>query len=85
MSLGYRHSLFLAENSEVIGAGLNRDFQLGLGDGHSKSNYYSPIKLHSLQAQNIKQIIAGGFSAAITSTDQILVWGQGEFGTFSSP
>ena len=29
--------------------------------------------------------MAGTFSAAISSSDQILIWGQGEFGVIKSP
>ena len=33
----------------------------------------------------ITKVVAGGFSAALTSQSEILVWGQGEFGSFLSP
>jgi hypothetical protein len=31
------------------------------------------------------KIFAGGFSAAITEKNQLIVWGTGEFGVFTTP
>ena len=60
---------------------------MGLGESNSASitNFYSPIKLEQLEIHNIKSIAAGGFSAAITDMKQIIVWGTGAFGVFSTP
>lgn len=44
-----------------------------------------PIHIDTLARQNIRKVIAGGFSAAITAKHQILVWGSGEFGSFKTP
>jgi hypothetical protein len=33
----------------------------------------------------ITQISAGGFSAVLTSTQNIILWGTGEFGCFKTP
>ena len=30
----------------------------------------------------VEKVFAGGFSVAITSHNELLVWGSGEFGTF---
>ena len=85
MSLGYRHSLFLASNGDVYGAGLNRNYQLGLGNTHSLLNYNTPVHIDALDGQKVLKIEAGGFSAAITMQSEILIWGEGEFGVFHLP
>lgn len=66
MSLGYRHSMFLAANGKVYGCGLNNSHQLGLGSSNSVSNYMSPVEIETLKGQSIIKVVAGGFSAAIT-------------------
>jgi hypothetical protein len=33
----------------------------------------------------ITKVVAGGFSAALTAQNEIMVWGAGEFGQFTSP
>jgi len=34
---------------------------------------------------NIRKVIAGGFSSALTAQDELLIWGTGEFGQFKTP
>ena len=60
---------------------------MGLGEqGQSKeTNFYSPLKLASLEIHNVVKVAAGGFSAAITDMRQLIVWGTGAFGVFSTP
>jgi len=38
-----------------------------------------------LEIHDIKKVCAGSFSAALTSNNQLIIWGQGEFGTFKTP
>jgi len=38
-----------------------------------------------LQMHEIVNVAAGGFSAALTSNQQIILWGTGEFGRFTNP
>lgn len=60
---------------------------MGLGDSHlsREINFFKPLKLTQLEIHRIQQIAAGGFSAAITDIRQLIVWGTGNFGTFSTP
>jgi alpha-tubulin suppressor-like RCC1 family protein len=90
VSFGYKHSLFLSKRGSVYGAGLNTNYQLGLGDKgqqkvHSSQIEVKPIKIESLNGLGIAKVIAGGFSAALTTQNQILVWGEGDFGVFKTP
>ena len=60
---------------------------MGLGDSPQavENNFYAPLKLDQLDIHNIVHIAAGGFSAAITDQNQLIVWGTGQFGVFSTP
>jgi hypothetical protein len=33
----------------------------------------------------ITKVVAGNFSVALTNQNEVLVWGSGEFGSFSTP
>ena len=43
ISLGSRHTLFLTQNSNVYGAGLNSNFELGLGS--CEEGFCQPVKI----------------------------------------
>lgn len=86
MSFGFSHVLFLTDLNEVWGCGQNSSFELGLGfQEHQEPIYTYPVLIRSLKNTQIKKVVAGTFSAAINSSDQILIWGQGEFGIIKSP
>ena len=90
VSFGYKHSLFLSKRGSVYGSGYNSDYQLGLGDKgpnkvHSTKTEIKPVKIEALNGLGIAKIIAGGFSAALTTQNQLLVWGEGDFGVFKTP
>lgn len=50
-----------------------------------ETNFFRAIKLTQLEIHNVQQISAGGFSAAITDQNQLIVWGSGAFGNFATP
>ena len=52
ISFGYRHVLMLTWEGEVLGAGLNLNYELGLGLQESEhcSNYLSLVKIKSLES-----------------------------------
>lgn len=86
VSFGYQHSLFLTSDHQVYGCGKNLNFELGLGFQNDQQEAYStPVHIQNLQSMQIQKVIAGTFSAAINSENQILVWGLGEFGVIKSP
>ena len=60
---------------------------MGLGDHPQaiENNFFTPLKLDQLEIHNIVHCAAGGFSAAITDLNQLIVWGTGQFGVFSTP
>jgi alpha-tubulin suppressor-like RCC1 family protein len=86
ISFGYRHILLLASNDTVWGAGLNANYELGLG-GSQKSHvrYTSPVSISSLERVQVKKVMAGSFSAVINGKDELVIWGSGEFGVIKSP
>jgi len=52
---------------------------MGMGDSNlaKQKLFYSPIRLRHLEIHEITKVEAGGFSAALTSDKQILIWGSG--------
>lgn len=87
MALGYKHALFLDTEGRVYGGGQNKNMELGLGSQQEAFTQFInyPIQIQSLNHFNISQVIAGGFSSALTVQDELLIWGTGEFGQFKSP
>ena len=48
--------------------------------------FHSPVKIQSLDQYHLVKVRAGStISAAITSDNEILVWGSGEFGILQVP
>jgi len=60
---------------------------MGLGESSDAvtNNFFTPLKLEQLSIHNLVHCSAGGFSAAITELNQLIVWGTGQFGVFSTP
>jgi len=60
---------------------------MGLGESSDAvtNNFFTPLKLDQLSIHNLVHCSAGGFSAAITELNQLIVWGTGQFGVFSTP
>lgn len=60
---------------------------MGLGDSPQavENNFYAPLKLDQLDIHNNVHVAAGGFSASITDQNELIVWGTGQFGVFSTP
>lgn len=69
VSCGFRHSLFLTENGRVFGAGTNKKSEMGLGNTRMSTDarFSIPIRLESLEMYHITKVLAGTFSAALTS------------------
>lgn len=38
-----------------------------------------------METYSIEKIAAGGFSAALTTTNDLIIWGSGDFGIFQTP
>lgn len=87
VSCGYKHTLCLTVNGLIYGMGSNRKHEMGLGDTQDsrKPNFFSPIKLNQLEIHNLIKVSAGGFSAALTDHNQVIIWGSGNFGVFNTP
>jgi hypothetical protein len=43
------------------------------------------VRITSLSGFGICKVIAGSFSAALTFSNQLYIWGKGEFGVIKSP
>ena len=87
LSLGYQHSLFLAQDGRLFGCGMNANFELGLGikDGADRKSYDCPVEIRSAALSDVTEVRAGCFSAAISGRGHLLIWGTGEFGQIKSP
>ena len=79
VSCGYRHTLALTVKGHIYGFGSNRRHEMGLGDSTQavENNFYAPLKLEQLLIHNVVHVAAGGFSAAITDHNELIVWGTG--------
>ena len=66
-SLGYQHMLLLTYSGRVLGAGRNREHQLGLGGHHGNQEQGSsvPVRIDSIRDVEVLKVVAGGFSAAL--------------------
>lgn len=62
---------------------------MGFGDEPAslalEPSFATPQKLDHLGIHEIIKVRAGGFSAAITEKNQVILWGTGEFGVFKTP
>jgi alpha-tubulin suppressor-like RCC1 family protein len=83
VACGYRHTLVLTERGQVYGMGSNRRYELGMQPQTPKC--LAPHRIQALDIYNVTKVKAGSFSAALTSEQEILVWGTGEFGQVQSP
>ena len=79
VSCGYKHTLVLTNGRRVFGMGDNRKHEMGLGESndHVDNEYLSPMHLQHLEIHDIVKVVAGGFSAALTLQEQIIIWGTG--------
>eukprot|EP00347_Sterkiella_histriomuscorum_P023139 403335798 len=82
VSCGYKHTLVLTNHGTVFGMGTNKRYELASGTLQKSSQ---PIRIQTIDMFAVEKIIAGGFSVAITSQNELLVWGSGDFGVFQSP
>ena len=60
---------------------------MGLGDSNyaEQKEFSTPLRMNQLEMHDIISVSAGGFSAALTSSNQMIIWGTGEFGCFKNP
>ena len=84
VSCGYRHTLVLTDHGIVYGMGTNKGYELGLMQP-TVSKSVGVMRIQALEIYMIVKVEAVGFSAALTSQNEILVWGSGEFGQFQTP
>jgi alpha-tubulin suppressor-like RCC1 family protein len=75
VSCGYRHTLVLTENGRVYGFGTNKRYELGLGHHTQQTRFNSAVRIAALDTYDIIKIAAGGFSAALTHQNEVLMWG----------
>ncbi|CAD8049996.1 unnamed protein product [Paramecium primaurelia] len=73
------HTLVL-NNGQVYSFGSNKNGELGNGKQSISYNQLKPLKI-----QNVNKIYASNFSAAITSKNELYLWGSGIFGEFLTP
>ncbi|CAD8141905.1 unnamed protein product [Paramecium octaurelia] len=76
---GLTHTLVL-NNGQVYSFGSNKTGELGNGKQQHSYNQLKPLKI-----QNVNKIYASNFSAAITSKNELYLWGSGIFGEFLVP
>lgn len=73
MACGRNHTLFLSEHKKIYACGDNSHGQLGVGN---KKNSLLPLKIMLLDNIFIKKICAKDFSAALTETGELYLWGD---------
>lgn len=80
VTAGKFHSLFLNGQGQILSSGANNFGQLGTG---CKSNYFTPTLVEGLQ--DVREVSAWNYSAAITHSNELFVWGTGIFGEHLRP
>jgi X-linked retinitis pigmentosa GTPase regulator len=84
IAAGSEHSLFLNDRGEVYATGCNQKLQLGITDMVVNSTS-TPVKVQSLAKFRVAKIDAKGYSAAVTASGDLYMWGVGVFGTVKVP
>ncbi len=79
---GIFHTLVLTAAGKVIAMGGNNFGQLGTGD---KRSSVVPVAVRVLGEEKVVKVAAGHFSAALTNTGKVYVWGTGVFGEYLEP
>jgi len=80
-SCGRAHTLFLTSKGEIYACGANS--QASLAVHNQKDKVYSPTKIE--MDVMIKEIYASDFSAALTDSGDLYLWGFTPFGLITSP
>lgn len=83
VACGLTHTLALTRDGKVYAAGDNDEGQCGLGK--KELNIYKFEYVQGLSEFDITKVVAGCHSAAITSDEDIYVWGTSTFGQFLAP
>lgn len=83
-SCGLEHTQVLTINGEVYVMGSNSKNQLGLGDLSSRGCTL-PTFLEELSFTKMIKVRSGSYSAALSTQNELYVWGEGPFGSFSTP
>ena len=79
VSAGESHALFLTEGGQVYATGDNSSCQLA--KSRDQVPYiHQPIKVEVLP--EIDSICCSTYSAAISSTGDLYIWGSGQFGDY---
>ncbi len=67
--------------------GSNARSEMGLGSLpiSEQKRFYAPIPLDILAQYVVTRVCAGSFSLAMTSSKEMLVWGNGDFGCYTTP
>ena len=73
VACGVQHTLFLTQNKKVFACGENSQGQLGIGN---KKNSLLPVKIMLLENFAIQKICASDFSAALSESGELYVWGE---------
>jgi X-linked retinitis pigmentosa GTPase regulator len=82
VACGVKHTLILTEFGKVYGAGGNASGELGTGNKRSTNLF---TKVQFVNEVTIKKVAATYFSAAVSESGELYVWGTGSFGEFIQP
>lgn len=83
VACGSRHTVAATSRGKVWVMGSNVEGQLGIGERYD--DQCNPVFLKELNFAHVTKIRAGGFNAALSSENQLYVWGRGKFGDFFTP
>lgn len=83
ISCGNNHTVAITSKGRIWVMGSNTDGQLGIGERYD--DQCSPVFLKELNFAEIVKVRAGSFNAALSSENQLYVWGRNKFGNFYTP
>ena len=77
------HTAAVSRRGKVWVMGSNATGQLGIGQQYD--DQCVPLCLKELNFAHICRVRAGAFNAALSSENQLYMWGQSKFGDFFTP
>lgn len=81
IACGYQHQLVRTESGLILACGSNPNGCLGVGADHVKVDELLPV----VTTEEFDQIFASNFSAGLTPSGSLYLWGETPYGFYSRP